>query len=181
MIKLKISHEYETVNGNIVAKTTFLLEAIRALKLRKRFLMDSIKISYLESSVTAILSLYYLAKHKPLNAFSMAVLNLTIVPMICNTIVAINHNKCIDMLEDVIKTFASLRKDKKFENKNYGAITGVDEDALKRNAPLPLEGKITHLHVNLFSIPITDGFFLNVLLNVATAIVRAVYFSSPDF
>lgn len=158
--------------------TSFILESIRILKSRKRFLMDSLKISYIESTVTVIMSLYCMVhyKHAHFGAFTMSVLNLSMIPMICTTVASINHNKCVTMLEDVIKTIVKLRGDGKY--RRYGAITATDEEALELNTLLPLSGNITNLQVDLFSIPISDTFFLNILFNLSTSVLR-VFSSSP--
>ena len=96
-----------TIDNNQV-QSSFILESIRILKSRKRFLMDSLKISYIESTVTVIMSLYCMVhyKHAHFGAFTMSVLNLSMIPMICTTVASIKHNKCVTMLEDVIQTIA---------------------------------------------------------------------------
>ena len=166
-----------TIDNNQV-RSSFILESIRILKSRKRFLMDSLKISYIESTVTVIMSLYCMVhyKHAHFGAFTMSVLNLSMIPMICTTVASINHNKCVTMLEDVIQTIAKLRGDGKF--RRYGAITATDEEALELNTLLPLSGNITNLQVDLFSIPISDAFFLNILISLSTSVLR-VFSSSP--
>jgi len=160
---------------NSQMRTSFILESIRILKSRKRFLMDSLKISYIESTVTVIMSLYYMAhyKHIHFRAFTISVLNLSMIPMICTTVASINHNKCITMLEDVIKTIAMLRGDKDKSFRPYGAITTTDEKAIDQNMALPLSGNITNLQVDLFTITISDAFFLNILITLSTAVLRA--------
>jgi hypothetical protein len=172
---------YSTIDNNQM-RTSFILESIRILKSRKRFLMDSLKISYIESTVTVIMSVYYLVRYKHIHfsAFTMSVLNLSMIPMICTTVASINHNKCITMLEDVIKTIAKLRgdKDKNKSFRRYGAITTTDEEAIEQNIALPLSGNITNLQVDLFSITISDAFFLNILITLSTAVLR-VFSSSP--
>ena len=168
--------ELSTIDNNQVP-TSFILESIRILKSRKRFLMDSLKISYIESTVTVIMSLYYMThyKHIHFRAFTISVLNLSMIPMICTTVASINHNKCITMLEDVIKTIAMLRgdKDKDKTFRRYGAITTTDEKAIEQNMALPLSGNITNLQVDLFTITISDAFFLNILITLSTAVLRA--------
>lgn len=166
-----------TIDNNQV-RSSFILESIRILKSRKRFLMDSLKISYIESTVTVIMSLYCMVhyKHAHFGAFTMSVLNLSMIPMICTTVASINHNKCVTMLEDVIQTIAKLRGDGTF--RRYGAITATDEEALELNTLLPLSGNITNLQVDLFSIPISDAFFLNILISLSTSVLR-VFSSSP--
>lgn len=128
------------------------------------------------------MSLYYMVhyKHTHFSAFTMSVLNLSMIPMICTTVASINHNKCITMLEDVIKTIAKLRgdKDKNKSFRRYGAITATDEEAIEQNIALPLSGNITNLQVDLFSITISDAFFLNILITLSTAVLR-VFSSSP--
>jgi hypothetical protein len=160
---------------NSQMRTSFILESIRILKSRKRFLMDSLKISYIESTVTVIMSLYYMThyKHIHFRAFTISVLNLSMIPMVCTTVASINHNKCITMLEDVIKTIAMLRGDKDKSFRRYGAITCTDEEAMKQNIALPLSGNITNLQVDLFTITISDAFFLNILITLSTAVLRA--------
>lgn len=167
-------YDDSTIDNNQM-RTSFILESIRILKSRKRFLMDSLKISYIESTVTVIMSLYYMAhyKHIHFRAFTVSVLNLSMIPMICTTVASINHNKCITMLEDVIKTIAMLRGDKDKSFRCYGAITTTDEEAIKQNIALPLSGNITNLQVDLFTITISDAFFLNILITLSTAVLRA--------
>lgn len=167
-------NEGRTIDNNQM-RTSFILESIRILKSRKRFLMDSLKISYIESTVTVIMSLYYMThyKHIHFRAFTISVLNLSMIPMICTTVASINHNKCITMLEDVMKTIAMLRGDKNKSFRRYGAITTTDEKAIEQNMALPLSGNITNLQVDLFTITISDAFFLNILITLSTAVLRA--------
>jgi len=168
--------KFSTIDNKQV-RTSFILESIRILKSRKRFLMDSLKISYIESTVTVIMSLYYMThyKHIHFRAFTISVLNLSMIPMICTTVASINHNKCITMLEDVIKTIANLRGDKNKDKtfRPYGAITTTDVKAIEQNMALPLSGNITNLQVDLFTITISDAFFLNILITLSTAVLRA--------
>jgi len=75
-------YEVSPIDKNQMRKS-FILESIRILKSRKRFLMDSLKISYIESTVTVIMSLYYMThyKHIHFRAFTISVLNLSMIPM----------------------------------------------------------------------------------------------------
>lgn len=79
------------------------------------------------------------------------------------------------MLEDVIKTIANLRGDKNKDKtfRPYGAITTTDVKAIEQNMALPLSGNITNLQVDLFTITISDAFFLNILITLSTAVLRA--------
>lgn len=154
-------------------KTSFNLQCLRCLQLRKRLLMDSMKIFYLESIVTVILSYYYVLSKLPFNAFSLSVLNLSMIGMICTTIASIQHNRCVNKVEDVIRAIREAQSNGTF--KKYGTITDVDLEALRRNSAVVLkEGGITQLRVTLFGIPVSDAFFLNIIIIVLTSVARMV-------
>lgn len=154
-------------------KTSFNLQCLRCLQLRKRLLMDSMKISYLESIVTVILSYYYVLSKLPFNAFSLSVLNLSMIGMICTTIASIHHNRCVNKVEDVIRAIREAQIKGTFQK--YGTITDVDLEALHKNSPLLLDGEMTQLRVTLFGIPVSDAFFLNIIIIVFTSVARMVF------
>jgi hypothetical protein len=154
-------------------KTSFNLQCLRCLQLRKRLLMDSMKISYLESIVTVILSYYYVLSKLPFNAFSLSVLNLSMIGMICTTIASIHHNRCVNKVEDVIRAIREAQTKGTFQK--YGTITEVDLEALLKNSPLVLDGEMTQLRVTLFGIPVSDAFFLNIIIIVFTSVARMVF------
>ena len=157
-------------------KRLFYLQFIKCLKNRKKLLMDSMKLSYLESAVTVVLSYYYVLSKLTFNSFSLSVLNLSVLGMICTTIASIHHNKCIDKLEDIIK--ASRKAKVKDLFTDYGAISTDDNDALQllkdSASPLQLEGDITMLRVSLFGIPVSDAFFFNIFVIAFTSFARLV-------
>jgi len=153
--------------------TSFNLQCLDCFRVRKRMLMHSMKITYLESSVIVILSYYYVLSNLPFNAFSLSVLNLSTIGMVCTTIASIHHNRSIDKIENVIKAIKEAQSKGTF--KKYGTITDVDLEALRKNSVLKLDGDITHLRVTLFGIPVSDAFFLNIIIIVFTSVARIVF------
>lgn len=93
--------------------------------------------------------------------------------MICTTIASIHHNRCINKVEDVIRAIREAQSKGTF--KKYGTITDVDLEALRRSSPLVLDREITQLRVTLFGIPVSDAFFLNIIIIVFTSVARMVF------
>lgn len=174
-LKMIMNRFKSTVSSSTGEKkpSSFNLQCLRCLQLRKRLLMDSMKISYLESIVTVILSYYYVLSKLPFNAFSLSVLNLSMIGMICTTIASIHHNRCVNKVEDVIRAIREAQIKGTFQK--YGTITEVDLEALRKNSPLVLDGEMTQLRVTLFGIPVSDAFFLNIIIIVFTSVARMVF------